>query len=291
MALAPTGRKPTDIVRVKSLAKFIAVPGRTNGPRVLVADIETFPIVAYVWSLWKQNIGLDQIERDWSMMSFAAKWLGRPEVFYLDNRYMADARDDSAQLAALHELLSNTDMVIAHNGARFDLPKIRARMAMSGYSPLPPVKVIDTLLLNRKAFMFTSQRLAYVSERLATVPKDEHAAYPGFKLWRGCMAHEKAAWAECEKYNITDVTSLEETYTALRGWYEGAPNFGPYTRPSSAEAHTCPSCGSENVIRKGVRQTQVGIYPRYHCNSCGSWSRGRVMDAADRAGRTHILTN
>lgn len=284
------GPTPTEIVRAKSLKDFIAIPDKINGPRVLIADIETFPIVAYVWSLWKQNIGLEQIAQDWSMMSFAAKWLGQPELFYLDNRLRKDSRDDSVQLYALHAILRNTDMVIAHNGAKFDLPKIKARMAMKGMEPLPPVKVVDTLLLNRRTFMFTSQRLGFVSDQFANVPKDDHAAYPGFKLWLGCMAHEKAAWAECEKYNITDVTSLEETYLALRGWYEGAPNFGPYTTPSSDEAFVCPNCGSEHVIRKGTRQTQVGIYPRYHCHDCGSWSRGRLMSVS-REQRAHILTN
>lgn len=282
-------KKPIDIIRTKSLSKFLAVPDKINGPRVLVADIETFPIVAYVWSLWKQNIGLEQIAQDWSMMSFAAKWLGQPELFYMDNRSRDDARDDSLQLVALHAILRNTDMVIAHNGARFDLPKIKARMAMMGYDPLPPVKVIDTLLLNRKTFMFTSQRLGFVSDRFANVPKDDHAAYPGFKLWLGCMANEKAAWAECEKYNITDVTSLEETYLALRGWYEGAPNFGPYTTAEEGE-RVCPNCGGKHVIHRGTRKTQVGTYPRYKCVDCGAWSRGRFM-LVSREERQHILMN
>jgi len=277
------------IKRERSLEKFIRVSQRMTGPRVLVADIETFPIVAYVWGLFKQNISLEQIAEDWSLMSFAAKWLGQPEVYYLDNRDRVDAKDDSVQLAALYRILSETDMVIAHNGARFDMPKIRARLALNNYPPIAPVKVIDTLLLNRTAFGFTSQKLQYVSSKFAEDAKSDHKKFPGWKLWLGCMAHDKSAWRECEAYNITDVTALEETYINTRGWHIGGPNFGPYIDHKDDE-HNCPNCGSSNVIARGTRKTQVGIYTRYNCTDCGSWSRGRVL-IASRKERAHILMN
>ena len=279
-----------EIIRVRNINKFIQVGRRMSGPKILVADIETFPILAHVWGLFKQSISLEQIAIDWSIMSFAAKWLQNPELFYLDNRRAPGGpRDDSAILSTLNKILSEADMVVAHNGSRFDLPKIRARMALLGYPPLPPVKVIDTLNLNRAAFGFTSQKLAYVSSKFAVVPKNDHAKYPGWKLWLGCLANERAAWEECEAYNIPDVTSLEESYLELRGWYQGGPNFGPYFDNQDGE-HLCPNCGSKHVLRRGTRKTQVGIYARYQCLDCGGWSRGRTM-VADRSDRSHILMN
>ena len=276
------------IKREKSLAKFLKVADRMVGPKVLVADIETFPILAYVWGLFKQNISLEQIAEDWSMMSFACKWLGQPELFYLDNRDQYEAKDDFLQLTALSHILAEADMVVAHNGARFDLPKIRARLALKGFKPTPPIKVVDTLLLNRTAFGFTSQKLQYVSGKFAIDAKSDHKKYPGWKLWLGCMANDIGAWKECEAYNITDVTALEETYLALRGWYTGGPNFGPYM--PHTEEHNCPNCGSSDVTKKGTRKTQVGIYQRYNCGNCGAWSRGRVL-IADKVARSHILMN
>src|SRR5690606_10614258 len=44
-------------------------------PKVLVFDIETSPIIAHVWSLWDQNVGLNQIMTEWHIMSWSAKWL------------------------------------------------------------------------------------------------------------------------------------------------------------------------------------------------------------------------
>lgn len=286
-----SSKNPSKRIRQIDLDAMIVASGKQRGPRVLLADIETFPIEGYVWSLWKPTISLDQIKQDWTLMSFAGKWLGQPEVYYEDVSGQGEfIRDDAAMLANVHRILSHTDILIAHNGQHFDLPKLKARMALVGLPPLPPIKVLDTLLLNRKAFGFTSQKLAYVSDRFAMTAKDEHKNFPGFKLWRECLADDPKAWAECRKYNIVDVTSMEETYMALRGWYEGGPNFGPYITPSSNGSYVCPNCGSEHLERRGTRPTQVGIYPRFRCKDCGSWSRGRFQ-AVSREDRAHILMN
>lgn len=277
------------IKRERNLTKFIQVSKRFTGPRVLVADIETFPILAHVWGLFKQNISLAQIAQDWSLMSFACKWLEQPEVFYLDTRGQRDVRDDSLMCEALWHILSNTDMVIAHNGQRFDLPKIKARMAKHGMSPIAPVTVIDTLNLNRTAFGFTSQKLEYTANHFASAQKDDHAEFPGWAMWLEILKGNMRAFKSCEKYNIRDVTSNEEMYLSLRGWYSGAPNMGPYLSVEEGE-HTCPTCGSTDVNEEGTRKTQVGIYRRYSCNGCGGWSRGRYL-VVPRSARAHILMN
>lgn len=275
--------------RIRKLEQFIGMAPK-SGPRVLVADIETFPILAYVWGLFKQNVSLDQIKEDWSVMSFAAKWLLIPGTYYVDNRNRENPKDDSITMHQLIRILEHTDMVIAHNGQRFDVPKIRARAALLGHPPMAPVKVVDTLLLNRKSFAFTSQKLAYVSDKFSISPKTEHAKFPGWKLWLGCMEHNRAAWRECEDYNVTDVTSLEESYLALRGWYEGGPNMAIYIEGLDKGEHSCPNCGSHHVVKKGSRRTQVGIYQRYNCVDCGGWSRGRCL-IAGRDERAHVLMN
>lgn len=280
--------------RVK-LDRFLKVSERITGPRVLVTDIETFPILAFVWSLWKQNISIPQIVEDWALMSFAAKWLGHPEVFYRDNRNEAHPKDDLLTMGALHRILSVTDEVLAHNGQKFDLPKIKARMVLQDLPPLPPVGMIDTLLNNRKTFGFASQKLEYVAG--ATNPgeeKDDHNEFPGWKLWLECMKGNLRAWKSCEKYNIQDVLSLEAHYLKVRGWYEPgafAINHGPYMIGLVEDGDkVCRTCGSTHVIHKGYRRTKVGIYPRYQCQAdgCGAWSRGRYISAG-KTERQHIL--
>ena len=257
---------------------------------MLVIDIETAPLEVYVWSFGKQHVGLDQLITDWSLLSVAMKWLGIDGMFYADNRYRPTPRDDFEQLLCLHTILQETDMVIAHNGAKFDMPKIRARMALNGFPPLPPITVIDTYQLQAKAFGFTSQKLAYVSGVIGDQEKSEHAKFPGRELWNQVLANNPEAWNEIQDYNAKDVIATEAMYLSLRGWYRNAPNFGPYVTPSEKGKVVCHSCGSEHVIQKGTRKTQVGVYQRYKCLDCGAWPRGRLM-IASREERAHILTS
>ena len=40
-------------------------------PKILFLDIETCPIIADVWKLWDNNVGLNQIIKDWSIIAWA----------------------------------------------------------------------------------------------------------------------------------------------------------------------------------------------------------------------------
>ena len=47
-------------------------------PKILVIDIETSPVLANVWRLFKENVGLNQIQKDWHLLSYSAKWFNAP---------------------------------------------------------------------------------------------------------------------------------------------------------------------------------------------------------------------
>src|SRR5690606_676090 len=50
--------------------------------RLLVIDIETRPLLGYVWGTFNQNLGPSQVV-DWGgMMCFAAKWDGEDDVMF-----------------------------------------------------------------------------------------------------------------------------------------------------------------------------------------------------------------
>lgn len=247
-----------------------------TGPRILVLDIETSPILGYVWSLWNNNLGLAQVKKEWCILSFAAKWLGEKKVIYHDTFDQEDREDDSALIALLWDLLDEADIMIAHNGKQFDLRKIKARMFEAGYLPFSPIKVIDTLLETRKNFMFTSAKLEALTKKNCVIHKLTHKKFPGFLLWKEYLAGNPLARKEMREYNKVDVTSLEEFYILLRPWIDGHPNLGVYTDSIAEEEHRCPNCASTSVQRKGTRRTQVGVYPRYRCGACGTWSRGRL---------------
>lgn len=244
-----------------------------KGARVLLIDIETAPILAYVWSLWKQNVGLNQINNEWYILSYCAKWLGEPEVTYQDIR--DTPHDDSSLMQPLWDLLNEADIIIGQNGKAFDMPKIQARLIMAGHLPPRPYKVIDTMLMAKQQFRFTSNKLEWMTGEtagLTTERKSKHSKFPGFMLWAECLKGNPEAWDEMKEYNIPDVTSMEELYLKLRPWYVGHPNMAVYV---DSDKIACPKCGSHDVEQDGFTFTQVGKYELYKCGNCGGFSRGR----------------
>lgn len=243
-------------------------------PRILVIDIETAPLEAYTWGIWDVNVGLEQIKTEWSILSYAAKWVGKKPVIYADTggRGAIKVRDDKPLLKDLWNLLDQADIVVAQNGQRFDVKKINARLIMNGHGPYSPIRIVDTLLVAKKHFGFTSNKLAWMSKYLTDAKKSEHKKFPGFELWKECLADNPKAWAEMRKYNIQDVIATEQLYIKQRPWIKGHPNMAAYA-PSHEQA--CPNCGSTNVTKYGFATLQQGRYQRFVCGDCGASSRGK----------------
>lgn len=245
-------------------------------PRILIIDVETSPIESYTWGIWDQNVGLEQIKTEWSIISFAAKWLEEKRVYYSDTsgKGPSHIRNDRKLLGQIWELLDDADIVVAQNGVSFDVKKINARLLMHGFAPYSPIRVVDTLSTARKHFGFTSNKLQWLTEHLTDHPKSKHKKFPGFDLWKECLADNPKAWKEMKKYNIQDVLGTEKLYLKLRAWIAQHPNLGSY---SEGTLPLCPKCGSVSVQARGFAVTQHGKYQRYSCNDCGGWSRGKIM--------------
>lgn len=259
-----------------------------SAPRILVLDIETAPLESYTWGIWEQNVGVDQIKTEWSVLSYAAKWLGKKKVIYNDTSGSGPdtVRDDAILVGEIRLLLDEADLVVAQNGSRFDVKKINARLIMLGFGPYSPIRVIDTLLVAKRHFAFTSNKLEWQSKYLTDSPKSKHKKFPGFELWLEVLKDNPLAWAEMKKYNIQDVIATEKLYLKQRPWIDQHPNLGTFS--DKAEA-VCPKCGSDHVHANGYRVLQLGKYRRYHCQACGAWSRGKQLVATAAARREKLV--
>lgn len=241
-------------------------------PTIATIDIETSPYLAFVWGLWDQNIGVNQIVEERTILSVGWKPLGG-KAEYIDTSDRKNVRDDKILLETLWKLFNDVDIVVAQNGKKFDLKVINARMIMAGMKPYSPVRVVDTKEVAKKYFGFSSNRLEWMGANVAGHPKDDHRKFPGMELWRECLKGNPKAWAEMKKYNLQDVKATEELYLKMLPWISNHPNVGVYT----GELHICPNCGSDNVQSRGTEKTQASSYTRYHCQNCGKWSRGKQM--------------
>lgn len=237
--------------------------------QVLFLDIETSPLLAYCWGLWDQNVGLNQIQVDWYCIAWAAKWMNDPKskVIYRDQRDKDDIENDKEILEEMWDLLDQADWVIGHNLDKFDLKKLNTRFIMHGMKPPSSFRTEDTLKMARRKFSFTSNKLAYLTDKLCTKYKKlNHGKFAGFELWKQSLSRNPKAWQEMEKYNIYDVLSLEELYHILAPWASKI-NYQLYTDENSEE--TVCSCGSKDFYENGNAFTASGKYKRYRCSVCG----------------------
>lgn len=237
-------------------------------PKVLIFDIETAPIMAYVWGLWDQNVGLNQIVKDWYVLSWSAKWLGSPEseVMYVDQRDNPKMSDDLGIISQIWQLLDEADVVVTQNGKRFDAKKLNARFIQNGFPPPSSYRHVDTFQIARKVFAFTSNKLEYMTDKLCKKYKKlKHSKFAGFELWSECLNGNREAWQEMEIYNRYDVLSLEELYLILRPW-DNSINFDVFHENFD---NIC-SCGSKAFLKIEPKYTNTGKFDRVSCQGCGT---------------------
>lgn len=242
-----------------------------NQSRVLVLDIETSPLLAYIWELGDQTVALNQIHTDWHIMAWSAKWLGDPEskVVYYDQRNLKIGNDKPI-LKPLWDLLNDADIVITQNGEQFDSRKINARFMLHGMTPPKPYLHIDTYKLVKKVAAFTSNKLEYLTDKFCIKHKKvTHGNFPGLKLWIECLNGNKKAWDEMKYYNIKDILSTEELYLTVKAW---SPEAMPKVYHLTDSADRCPTCGYFGKMRQGRdRIRKSGTYHQNSCPKCGAW--------------------
>jgi uncharacterized protein YprB with RNaseH-like and TPR domain len=244
-----------------------------NELKVLVFDIETAPMLAYIWDLRDERISLDRLKQDSHILAWAAKWLGAPasKVIYRDQRNAKDIENDRAILGELWRLLDEADIVVTQNGQNFDAPRLNARFMIHGMPPPSPYKHIDTYQIAKRAGGFTSNKLEYLTGKLCKKYKKlSHKKFPGFSLWRECLGGNKKAWEEMRRYNIHDVLSTEELYTKLRAW-------APENANKAYLGADCATCGAMGrIAKRGFLRTKSALYQRRQCQGCGVWDKEKV---------------
>lgn len=249
-------------------------------PRILLMDIETTPFVGYTWGKWQQNV--IQFSEAWHLLCFAYKWLGEEEIHVVSQRqftraYKRNRRDDRQVAQAMHALMEEADIVIAHNGDKFDIKKCNARFAIHGLRRPEPFLTVDTLKVAKRSFDFGSNSLNDLGYFLDLGHKMPHT---GFDLWLGCMAGEDDSWDLMEAYNQQDVVLLEKVYRYFLngGWILNHPNLALI----SGHVDACPNCGSIDRMKRGFATTTAYRFQRYQCNDCGSYHRSYASEPGSR---------
>ena len=232
-----------------------------DSSRILLIDIETSPLISYTWGLYEQNV----IERisTFTILSVAYKWIGKPTKVIA-----CDVKPEFELLTSLHKLLSQAQIVVAHNGDSFDIKKINTRFIIHKISPPSPYITIDTKKVAKNCAAFDSNSLNNLGIDMGEGEKIKHR---GFDMWKGCMAGNKHDWNDMKRYNKQDVDLLEKIYLRLRPWMRNHPNL--------ANNEACPKCQSTEFQSRGIGFYGTGsAYRRYQCNKCHGWFRSTISE-------------
>lgn len=236
-------------------------------PSILFLDIETAPDVVWTWGVYQANA--ISVKEHWYVLSAAWKWFGEKTVHSLGlidyDGYEKGNDCEHDLLLDIWRLLDKADIVVAHNGADFDVKKLNARFIEQEFVPPSPYKVVDTKRDLTRVARYSSNRLDWLSKQFNFGEK----IHTDFSLWQGCMDGDPSSWKKMLAYNKHDVELLEKLYMQLASWID-QPNMGVYT-----ETQVCsnPSCGSANLIKRGFARAKTRVYQRYQCGKCGTWCR------------------
>ena len=231
---------------------------------VLLLDIESTPNLSWVWEHYDQTV-IKHVQ-PWWLLCVGLKWQQDSFVEVVDMPSLE--WDEAALCGVVWDYLDAADIVVAHNGDKFDLRKLTAKFIEHGMTPPSPYKTVDTLKVARRVAKFNQNSLAALSTHLDIGRK---LTTEGFSLWERCMQRDpidEVAWRKMIRYAKKDVVQLERLYDRLLPWI---PNHPALAEPG---AH-CPHCQSSNLQKRGVARTKTMTYQQYWCKDCGAWSRSR----------------
>lgn len=232
--------------------------------KTLYFDIETTLAKSYHWGQWQQNLSVKQQIQESHMLRHAWAW-GDGEVFssVLTPEEVLN-QDDERIVYEIWSLLDNCDVVVAHNGKRFDVKKVNGYFLKYGLPKPSSYKVIDTLEIAKKHFNLPFKSLEYLAKFLNVELKQDSG---GIQTWIDCDRGDPEALATMEFYNRGNVVTLREIHNKLKGWDNNGVNIALYNDNHDA---LCTHCGSDDisVITDKFAYTPNRKYQVYRCNSC-----------------------
>ncbi len=260
-------------------------------PSVLLLDIETQPDLVWTWGVYEQNAV--SVERHWQLLSFSAEWVsGKPSKYkwraltkgLCDYDPYIPGGSDIYLLDELRGILDDADVVVAHNGADFDMKKLNARFIYYQMTPPKPYKIIDTKRELTKVAGFSSNKLDWLAKQLEFGKKLEHEGWP---LWEGCIKGQRRWWKKMLAYNRHDIVLLKKLYFAILPWIRSV-NLANWT-----EGLICPHCGSKHLVSRGTYHSKTRAYHRWQCAEigCEKWCRSTNSEKGHHAQVVALDTN
>lgn len=251
-----------------------------KAPKVLFWDVETSLQTVTVFSLQHNDyIDPSNIVAERHLICASWMWEGESKVHsvsVLDDpkRYAKNPHDDYHVVKTLHNVLSEADVLVHHNGDSFDLRYVKTRALVHKLPPMPPCTTVDTYKTAKSQFYFNSNKLDYLGGLLKVGRKIETSKGLWNREWNG----DASAIREMVKYNKQDVLLLKDVF------YKLAPHMPNHFNRELFGGVGCPRCGATKIQSRGTAKTRdrhtaiSRVYQRFQCQACGGWFRSVAND-------------
>ena len=253
-----------------------------NSPVIGFYDIETAPKVGLYWGPNYQTNIAKQVAGT-EILSFAYRYEGEESSHVVgawqDPEWEPGIlkRDrDEWLMQRLWAFFDSVDVVVAHNGDKFDQKKANARFLRYGMTPPSPYIEVDTLKLSRTFFGLDSHKLDDLAAHLGLEGKVSHS---GIDLWEGVMLGNHKDQEKMLVYNARDTDLLAEVFPLLEPWvgFNGrGRKFNRLLWLPEMELR-CPNCLSWDLAANGYRPTGTAKKQSYICNQCGARPTQRTI--------------
>lgn len=244
--------------------------------KILLFDIETSPTKAWIWNFWNTNIYQEQVLSDWLILTWAAKWLNHKSIMSskITPRELQE-ENDRRLTEELWYLFDEADIIIAHYGKKFDIPRFKAKCVLYELPPLNSHIPIDTKEAVNKIGYFPSKKLDDLSKYLSL---QDRKIETKFELWSKSMEGDEESLSNMETYNIRDVKILEDLYLRIRPYMTNHPNLGLFSK----HTNVCPICGYNDLTKEDIPtyKTNAKEYYMYRCNACGAINPERLSTSS-----------
>lgn len=250
-----------------------------NEGKILIYDIETSPNLGWFWRAgYKLNIQPENITKERAIICVSYKWLGEDQVYNLS---WDKDQCDKFLIEQFVEVLNESDMIVAHNGDRFDIKWLKTRALFHRIPMLPNYKAFDTLKVAKSKFNFNSNRLDYIAKFLGYEGKNKTT----ISLWTDIMFKKcKIAMSTMLDYCNEDVRQLEKVYNVLK--YADNPRIHAGVLNGTIK-QTSPINGNVNITHKKLITTSSGTIKHVMIDN----ETGRMFEMSDMNYRKYLEIN
>ncbi len=221
--------------------------------------------------LYRSYINLNHIIEEQKMVCICWKELGKSKVHSASILDDGDMSSDLNVIKTFRDVVEDADILVAHNGNRFDIKLFNAKLMEHGLPPMPKLLTVDTIKESRSVAKLISHKLDYLGDFFGVGRK----IHNNRDLWRDILFNQDTdkALSQMVRYCKQDVKLLEKVYFKMLPYMKSHPNI--------ADFHTmnCPKCNSSDVIKHKKRISAQGILKQqYQCKCCGSYFTQRTSE-------------